>query len=432
MRILIKAGLIVLFFLIIFWGGQAQKNVENLYQITKENPLLYGEIEQEKFNESIDALAKKEDEFFEDFRNYTNEKNNFFDKKNWRLFPIKFLRAFSASSEQTSKFLKNPGPSAAFRMLKANQSAALEYKSYNEMQLLAINKLIEENLDSAKSDIAFLHVSTNLRTVKNDYEIALKNSEKLLNDINGRRKCLLYSRCDIAKPARQEKIIDISGIKNREKLLDINLSSSKKNEKPGVFIARTSCFGRDNNLRPKLQSFYMTEKSGYLKPKLASENYYLNYNALRDSWPIAKKFLDRGINYDLQLETNDYRCPDLTYLIDLYYEYFNRKPLFGLPHIMEDIANNLDFLIFMQKIEKKPADLLYLLTSRTDYSIFLMPYENSVWRIAEQPKYFTSEINLPRSFETYSSLKQKGYSDQEIQKFNTSQKKILEEYFKSL
>ena len=158
MGIFIKAGLIVLFFLIVFFGFPTQKNAENLFRITKEDPLLYGEIEQEKFNDSIDILAEKEDEFLESFRNYTNEENNFFDKKNWRLFPTKFLKAFSTSSEQTSEFLKNPGPSAAFRMLKANQTAALEYKSYIEMQLLAISKFTEENLDSANSDIVFLHV----------------------------------------------------------------------------------------------------------------------------------------------------------------------------------------------------------------------------------------------------------------------------------
>jgi len=427
MRTFIKAGLIALFFLIVFFGFPTQKNVENLYQITKEDPLLYGEIEHGKFNDSIDILVKKEGEFLEGFRNYTNEENNFFDKKNWGLFPTKFLKAFSTSSEQTSEFLKNPGPSAAFRMLKANQTAALEYKSYIEMQLLAISKFTEENLDSANSDIVFLHVSTNLRTVKNDYEIALENSEKVLNDIDDRKKCLLYGKCDIPKLAKQEKIIEISGIKTRQKLIDIDLSSGEKNKKPGVFIASTSCFGQNDNSKPKLLTFYMTEKSGYLKPKLASENYYLDYDAQRDSWPLAEKFLNKGINYGLQPETNDYRCPDLTYLMDLYYEYFNGKPLFGLPHIMEDIANNLDFLILTQKIEKTPADLLYLLTSRTDYSIFLMPYENSVWRIAEQPKYFASEVDLPSSFETYSGLRQKGYSHSEIREFGGSQIKILKE-----
>ena len=427
MRTFIKAGLIALFFLIVFFGFPTQKNVENLYQITKEDPLLYGEIEHGKFNDSIDILVKKEGEFLEGFRNYTNEENNFFDKKNWRLFPTKFLKAFSASSEQTSEFLKNPGPSAAFRMLKANQAAAQEYKSYIEMQLLTINKFIEENQDSTNSNIVFLHVSTNLRIIKNDYEIALENSEKILNDVDDRRKCLFYGKCDISRLARKEKIIDISVIKNQQKLIDINLSSYEKNQKPGVFISSTSCFGQDDNSKPKLQTFYMTEKSGYLKPKLASENYYLNYDALQDSWPLAEKFLNKGINYGLQPETNDYRCPDLTYLMDLYYEYFNGKPLFGLPHIMEDIANNLDFLILTQKIEKKPADLLYLLTSRTDYSIFLMPYDSSAWRITEQPKYFASEVDLPSSFETYSGLRQKGYSHSEIREFGGSQIKILKE-----
>ena len=56
-----------------------------------------------------------------------------------------------------------------------------------------------------------------------------------------------------------------------------------------------------------------------------------------------------------------------------------------------------------------------------------MPYENSVWRIAEQPKYFASEVDLPSSFETYSGLRQKGYSHSEIREFGGSQIKILKE-----
>lgn len=431
----VKIRLVVLICLAILFGFYTYKNIEknagNLYKITIEDPLLYGEMPIEELGNAINLLVKKEKEFLEGFRNYPDGQNAFFDKKHWRLFPIEFLKAFEASSEKTSKFLKNPSPMTAFQMLKTNQTAAWKYKSYIETQLLVVNKLIEENPDSANSNIVFLRVSTNLSIVRADYEIALKNSEKLWDDIRDRRKCFFSGQCDISAPAKQEKTIEISDSKNREKNIDIDLSSAGKNEKPGVFIASTSCFGQNKNLKPKLQAFYMTEKFGKLKPKLASENYYLNYEALRNSWSLAEKFLNKGIAYDLQLETSDYRCPDLTYLIDLYYEYFSGKPLFGLSHIINDIAANLDFLILTQKIEKKPADLLYLLTSRTDYSIFLMPYDMSVWRIAERPKYFNAGIDLPRYFETYSSLKQKGYSDEKIKTFNNSQGETLKELIKN-
>ena len=57
-----------------------------------------------------------------------------------------------------------------------------------------------------------------------------------------------------------------------------------------------------------------------------------------------------------------------------------------------------------------------------------MPYAKSVWRSDENLKYtLDGTRDLYSSFDTYETLKKKGYGDEEIKKIDVSEKNILKE-----
>jgi len=209
-----------------------------------------------------------------------------------------------------------------------------------------------------------------------------------------------------------------------------------------LFPAATS----SNNEKRAFYLFSFREEDGSLlkiNMRLADDIYFLNYSNAAKNWPLADIFLDRGFKFDQQNATNDYRCPNLTYQTELMnfmrIEVEGKKDremeniarenkLWGLPYLMEHVSKNLEFMLLEGKAQKKAQPLLYLLTVRLDYSIFYMPYAKSVWRSDENLKYtLDGTRDLYSSFDTYETLKKKGYGDEEIKKIDVSEKNILKE-----
>ena len=145
--------------------------------------------------------------------------------------------------------------------------------------------------------------------------------------------------------------------------------------------------------------------------------------------------MELGVRYYNNPATNDYRCTDLTYWAEVFnearQEFFpgkksdwqeqtaNENKLWVLPYFFDNAARNLQILAWNQEIEKKAPSVHYLLTVRSDYSLSYLTQAKSVWRLETKPRYLLREEGfLPKEFETYTSLKEKGFSDEAIKNFN--------------
>lgn len=417
-----------------FYQTKYETNLRQFYHVTKADPFLYdSSVEIAKLDNAVQKLSIVENHFRNTHQKYLKPGEIKIFGDDWKLFPIDFLNELSGTIQNTNKFLDNPNLWRAWRLISSYKKTVAAYRQNAESQLEAINNLLaEEDPFVLKKKIYFLGSVTSLEVVRNDFALIVKNANALEKEIDTREKCLYEGQCpDVIESTVDDTYSDTSNGPNPTLLSLELLSSGEKYDKVlGPYFLKSSCWGwQDKNgvLEPKTQAFYLFEKNRTIIPKLATEIFYVNYELAAPNWDTAQLFLEKGLPFGEQNATNDYRCSDLTYLPNLYSMAYHQTNLWSLPYLLERLTSTLEFLILDQNLLKASADNLYILTSRTDYSLLFLPYTRAVWRIKERPQFFLKENPrlISPAIETYTSLKEKGYSNQDIEKFHTNQKEIL-------
>ena len=463
---------ILLMTIILFYYWSSLKkistaNLDRFYSLTINDPLFYDPaLDLKTLDNSIARLKSKEQAFLQTRKllqkNERNKNSSIINVE--KLFPIDFLENFSRASASMERFLQDKDPISAKNLLASYKNTAASYRKNAENVLTMIKNFIKENpeaqYEARYKEVNFLQTTTTLDIIRNDFKLIIENVKKLDKIINSRSECLYEGNC-IKEDDREDYGTTSNGRQDNENggyFISQEILFPKGFTKTlGPYLIETSCFRNKEEKQGKNQPIYLFTRSIADKPpekislKLADQVYYIDYKYLASYlWEreIAKIFLDKGIRYIEQNATNDYGCPDLTYqpevlerarkdIVGEQKNYEMEKisqanKLWGLPYIIDEISSNLDYSILHQKISKRPTDQLYLLTSRLDYSIFYMPFAKSVWRIDDRLKFILKSGNpIAPFFETYASLKKKGYSDKEIEKFNYSKTKILREAIKN-
>ncbi len=423
-RAILPALFILMVFMAVYLTTTPRKEIglKRFYEITKADPLFYDpSIELDKFDNAVTDLSISEKNFRNTYQKYLETKDEKIFSRDWELFPIDFLKELSTTIKKTDKFLKEPTFFKASGLLQAYKRSTTSYKKNAELQLMAISNLIKANPSILKRKIHFLGSATSLEVVKSDLELILENTAALETEIAAREKCLYSEECaeTINNPPEKEFVQTLD--ETNQALLSVDLLRPPYGYGKilGPYFLKSGCWGWEQDkigkLEPKIQAFYLFEKNGKITPKLATEIFYIDYKALEASWKTAELFLERHVRFQEQSATNDYRCPDLTYLPRLYAAAYHRTILWGLPYLIERVASTLEFLTLDQKLLKTSSDNLYILSSRTDYSLLFLPYAKTVWRIEKTPQYFIKEnIPLDRGFETHRGLLAKGMSDENL------------------
>lgn len=423
--------------------------IKALREITIRDPLFYDpSLNISALNKSILNLESQEKKFLENrslFLNSLEESQQDLFPTNEKLFPIEFLSQLSDVSLKTDKFIKNPNSQSAVDLIDSYRKATNRYKTEVSSKLKIAKNILNRDHQLGNKEIRFIGVSTSLSTVINDLELIKRNATALDQEIANRELCLQSSNCNFeiktSNPIDRKMFIPKNG---SDFEIPVNLlKPDNTDDVLGPFFIQTSCWNKD-----KYQPIYIFYNSASgnitnLQTKLADQIYYVNYEKLVRSSVLANIYLNQGIKYGETNATSDYRCPDLTYKPELF-ERLREKlkkgrtldkqeliiarqnKLWGLPYILNNIAFTLEPLALEEKITKQATDPSYLITARLDYSIFFMPFAKSVWRINDKPDYYSKKnIPFPEFLETYSSLKTKGYGDEEIKKFSIPHKTFL-------
>jgi len=431
------------------------KNLQKFYEITRLDPLFYDPtLELETFADALKNLSSAESNFRATQRRFLKIKNRGVFPAAWKLFPIDFLESLSEVSEVTASFLKNPEYVEAYHLLNIYRNAVNAYDRAATMHLEVIDNLLKQNPLIISKQVRFFGSATSLKIIQDDLLLIRENAEALEKEIELREKCLYWGKCNLDNSKRNTRTPNLQPVSSAAKtdvLLPLKIiSPSNYDDVLGPYLVETGCLGwnRENGIiKPKSQVFYLFveyKKNGSpsnIIPKLATENYYMDLNYWANTWQIADIFLEAGKSFYNQNATNNYRCSDLTYLPKLYriagsdIEKDGKTSvgeLWGLPFIINEVTNSLGFLIREQQIEHIPTSALYLMTTRTVYSIFFMPFSDSIWRLKVTPQYLIEKKIPPlRGFVTYSELKTQNYSDDKIKSSDIFQRRILNEFIEN-
>jgi hypothetical protein len=366
------------------------------------------------------------------------------------LFPLGLLQTLPKIKKFTDSFLENPSSFRGFQLLGAYKEAVEQYKKSIALHLKALQNLFEENprLASSKTKTFFLGSGTNLEIVKQDFLLIQENSEVLEKEIKKRENCLWGGECSEDNQGRDPSSrSETPRPKKEPNLLPPTLISPfpEPYKILGPYFTESGCWGFEPDGKPKIETFYIFIKDKKIMPRLATEAYFIDYQAAAERWEGARIFLERGISYVIQSETADYQCPDLTYWPELLglarkeigagepnkelaRRLAEENKLWTLPYFLERVAAFMDFMILNQELEKKSPSLIYILQARTNYSIVFMPFAKSVWRLNQNPQYLEpASAPLGTMYKTYKDLKKMGLADEEIEKFNISQIGVLKE-----
>ena len=415
--------------------------LEKFYELTKADPLFYDPtLELDKFNAAVSDREKAEENFLNTYKKYVRPEDAGILPSNFQIFPLDFLKELSAVIKKTDEFLKEPTFLKASNLLQAYQESAAAYRKGAQLQLKAISRFSAAYPGRPLNQkVYLLGEATSLEIVKGDFELILENAAKLEQEIAERKRCLFKGACPppLAGVKTPEK--NIAPGEARVLPLEIIAPEQTYEKALGPYFAKSGCWGwreETGRLEPKTHAFYLLVKEGRIRLELASENYYMDHEAWKQQgWKPAEIFLELGVRYYNNPATNDYRCTDLTYWAEVFnearQEFFpgkksdwqeqtaNENKLWVLPYFFDNAARNLQILAWNQEIEKKAPSVHYLLTVRSDYSLSYLTQAKSVWRLETKPRYLLREEGfLPKEFETYTSLKEKGFSDEAIKNFN--------------
>lgn len=464
--------LAALFSFYIYKRNRDKTNLANLYELTAKDPLFYSPFfDKEGLTQAIGGLEKSEERLKKIVlknielnpigpKDDSTVKDRYLSAtKKTKLFPYEFLSELISINSKTAEFLKDPS-------IRLGKNLLDDYDNAADFYIQSVRALLEasaqDEADKTLSSYFFFAGSvSSAKTARDDLSTIEKNGYALKEEIKKRRDCLA-GRVPCPAPPNGQGGRTITDSLNAE----FNLSGKKitfiKNNLPisapdkikGPYKISSACWG-ESDTDHWLYLLYK-EAGGKLSiiPKLADQNYYYKVSS-----PAKNKtdriLSDKNLPFNLQPEANTYECTNLTFYPELLTLDFLKNKIdsgliaaddlpedpdyrlliknqFGLmAPAINTVSDHLNTLSLHLSTNQSylPPDYLFLL--RSSYSLFYFPFAESIWRIDEQPQYFTSEKEKPLGksgdrFKTFDDLIQLGYTQKEISNFNINLGEILE------
>jgi len=460
-KIILAVSLIIIFLALFsfYYFFRKDRGIDGFYRLTKEDPLFYSSFYQtEKIEKSLNLLEESEKELKNFTMSLTIDNEHLLDERTKsfitsfneiNLYPISFFRLLTPINNLTNEFLENPTVEKAEQLIDLYDQATDKY-------IENVSSKIELLNNYPGTQIRFLlsfDNTTNVDVVKNDLEIIRRNGYELKNEIQKRRECLhgLLPCMSLAKSPGEitttNLITESLNFNENEDLNDqervnFNLIRRILNEETdrlkGPYKLTSNCWtkrGVDDNSQWVFLSYHSWDNYGdYVFPSIATRSIY---EERRDA---DENVIIRPIN-----ELLTYRCNDLAFypliltmdfLIDkMITENLNIDELtnspeykslllnqFGLisPAINTLSRNQRTIILFWQQQGIDERIIIPIIEGmiplRSAYSMLYLPYSHSTWRIDETLNFFSQDevvANIGTRYDLI-SLREKGYSDEEI------------------
>ncbi len=284
-------------------------NLASFYKWTKEDPLFTPVIKNpEKILQAINDLDKTQ--------KFVLGINKFDDEN---VFPTDFLKELIEVSKKTDIFLKNPTDISAKNLIAQYHKTLNTYtKSAQKLS----DKVLYSSKDNYKRPYVYIGIAITPNTVEDDLDLLISNSRLLESELTQRENCLLgKNMCKTVFKSFKHKELNFNKLKARD-ILPLNILYGKSiNPKDvrGIYGARTACISWGEGFTFPMHFFYVSDQPTRFPveqnitvqiSKIVNERFY---SKLQETNPEEKIFIDKGILYDEQYETNTYMCPNLTY-----------------------------------------------------------------------------------------------------------------------
>ena len=474
-------GLIIFFIgtgYFLFQELKMPTGLKGFYTLTEKDPLFYSPfLDGKEFKAALNRLKESERQIKKiSIENYLRNEN-LLDNENslyiktltkTDIFPYRFLEGLISINQETDKFLENPSTEKGYHLLTLYAEAADSYLQ-NISSLIEAIETIEE--EQRKKPILFLDSQTNLNIILKDYWAIKKNAYTLKEEIDQRKKCLEgeLNCLKLKKKHNIEYLLQaleqslppppLEELKPEGKLVrDVIQITYPEAEVRGPYKIKSACWqSPNNNYWHWIYLIYEKKESTTLIiSKLAEQNYYfIIRNPPRNK--LEEAIAEKGLDFRPILATNHYNCTDSTFYPTLLTLDFIKEEVvktgkepkrlleerqykflavnqFGL---LAPLINKTAFILDSQakqlKLDKTiflPLHYFYGLHSA--YSIFYLPYAQSVWRMDEELQYLIprEEKSLiakdDRWFYKLTELQNMGYSENEIKKFHSDLIGLLE------
>jgi len=437
---------------------KARFGLDGFYELTQKDPLFYSPfLDTEGFEAAIKKLKEEEaelkkvlitnmeaEEYKEEYVPILNEHN---------LVPYQLLNNLILINQKTEDFLKIPSKELANELLSLYDLAADSYLAAASSQI----KILEKITEGKESPYFFFMVNSisSSQVIEDDYRLIKENGYQLKKEITKRRSCLLEKEDCQALIKIKDNSSFLALLENEEFDLEGENVDFIRNglstfsiieEIRGPYKIKSRCWQKNENSEHWLYLIYYKEKGEIaVYPKLASQNYYRPIPPETKA-KIYQALSKRGIKFITQIETASYECMDLTYYPQiLTLDFLKRQVEKGLISEKE-LEENLDYKLLIENQfglltpvinslvrDFKVTRLIqaahettivpeYLLTTRTNYSLFYFPFSKSIWRINQKLEYFVPPEEMPENttfpFITLNELRKMGYNETEIKKFH--------------
>lgn len=443
---------------------KARVGLEGFYELTLKDPLFFSPFfDTQEFERAIKELKKEEDELKKvtianmEAHEYKTDYIPILQENN--LFPYQFLENLILINQETEEFLQTPSVERAESLLSLYDTAADSYLEAVSSKI----KILEKINPTENNPIFFFMVDsvTNSQVIKNDYYVIKENGYKLKEEIAKRRNCLLgKENCQVLIKTKDNSSF-IALMKAEEfdlKGENIDFIKSELLTYPGIEIVKgpykikSLCWQSPDFEHWMYLIYYKENGRTIIFPKIANQNYYSPVPAVSTN-RVSQTLAKNGIKFILQSETTSYECMDLTFYPQLLTLDFLKKQIEKGLITKENLEKNLNYKLLIENqfgllapaindfskhlkalkgfwiLEESSVSPEYLLYVRTPYSIFYFPFAKSIWRIDKELKYFVPEEEIPinpSKFVTLDELKEMGYSETEIKKFNLGPEELFE------
>lgn len=436
--------ILFLYFIFLWKFFIPDSNLENFYNLTKEDPLFFDPNMDafllQKEVSRLTAEGKKIIEVNNRFKDTLQEENRDVLPKGWRLWPDKFLGSLPKVDKLTRNFIENPTAINAVELLDQYEETAGFYERAADLNITALKKIFKNSPDLKNRKILFLGSATTPGIVYDDFLLIKKNARELKKQIFLRKICLITGYC--GKKETQNPVLSAVG---QEEYIDFKPLSSEilgvtpgKEILSGPFRASTKCFGSGPDGGSINYPFYIRslpsrDGSYLLKPMLTNTKFYKDFREIPNE-KTSQFYLQKGISIKPHAGINDYLCTDLRYIPDLLIQYLKmdnkladdrstENKLAVLPYLIKNTLSFSSFVSIYPDFVNQSLDPLYLITDRSAYSLYFGTFTPSIWRIEQEPVFLLDgdfkEYLVKAGFKQYQDLLNEGMTEDEIAKLNS-------------